>query len=233
MSNLQPLFASAPRIKLYINNQVVAYAIGFNFNVSVDVQPVFVLGKFAPVSLEPTMYNTVTGTLQIVRLKSVDLKAAANTQSGKTDASQPITTGGITDAEKLANAAGGSSAAGGSNTPISQSELFRHITPSQLLLSQAFDMQLFMKVPKAAAAAVPGSSTATAVPAVLANTQLQEVPWMNIQSCRITSRNTNISMGQLVNEPLNFQGLLATHSIQGTDFVTEYALDGKVKQENG
>jgi hypothetical protein len=68
---------------------------------------------------------------------------------------------------------------------------------------------------------------------VLANTQLQEVPWMNIQSCRITSRNTNISMGQLVNEPLNFQGLLATHSIQGTDFITEYALDGKVKQENG
>lgn len=231
MSNLQPLFASAPRIKLYINNQVVAYAIGFNFNVSVDVQPVFVLGRFAPVSLEPTMYNTVTGTLQIVRLKNVNLTANANAQSGKADAAQPITTGSITDAEKLANASGGSSASGGSNTPISQSELFRHITPSQLLLSQAFDMKLYMKIPKTAAPAVLGVGTAPSIPEVLANTQLAEVEWMNIQSCRITSRNTNISMGQLVNEPLNFQGLLAAHAVQGTGLVNAFSLDGTVKQE--
>jgi hypothetical protein len=231
MSNLQPLFASAPRIKLYINNQVVAYAIGFNFNVSVDVQPVFVLGRFAPVSLEPTMYNTVTGTIQIVRLKSKNavesLLASAKALHGA-DMSIPITTGDTTKAESIiTNSAAGAQA---NNTPIGQSELFRHVTPSQLLLSQAFGMQLYMRMPNEPLVIAEGTPTAEKTILTQAYKQLKEVPWMNIQNCRITSRNTNISMGALVNEPLNFQGLLATHSIQGTDITKEYDLDRVVKQ---
>jgi len=216
MSGLQPLFASAPRIKLYIDQQLVAYAIGFNFNVSVDVQPVFILGKYGPAALEPTMYNTVTGTLQIVRLKNPTVIANS---------------GGKTSIKTKAGAAGteakGSVTA--TNTPISQKELFKHITPGQLILSQAFNMQLYMKIPsaEAAVAAVAATASTDAVPAkaaILSKTALEEVEWMRIEGCRITSRNTNISMGQLVNEPLNFQGLLATHAS------SSFALDGKVTQ---
>ena len=217
MSALQPLFASAPRIKLYIDQQLVAYAIGFNFNVSVDVQPVFILGKYGPAALEPTMYNTVTGTLQIVRLKNPTVIANSG---GKTSI-------------KTAALAAGTEATGSvtaTNAPISQKELFKHITPGQLILSQAFNMQLYMKIPSleaAAVAAVAATASTDAVPAkaaILSKIALEEVEWMRIEGCRITSRNTNISMGQLVNEPLNFQGLLATHAS------SSFALDGKVTQ---
>jgi hypothetical protein len=41
-------------------------------------------------------------------------------------------------------------------------------------------------------------------------TDLVERHWMAIRGCRITGRTTNITFGQIVNEPLNFSGLLVT-----------------------
>lgn len=211
MSSLKPLFATAPRIKVYVQDKVIAYAVGFNINISVDVQPVYVLGQFAPVSLEPTMYNIVTGTMQIVRLSS-GARTAAVTAAGQVD---------TTSAAQQQTSSGSALAIGGeltstlagdgvvSNNPLSQKELFLHLNPSKLLLSESFDVKLYMKVPKAD------------------NSGLEELAWMTIENCRITSRNTNISMGQIVNEPLSFQGLLAHHAGDG------FELDGKVKQTVG
>lgn len=212
MSTQLPAFATAPRIKLYINDQVVAYAIGFNINVSVDVQPVFVLGQYAPVSLEPTMYNIVSGTLQIVRLKHKDtlanqqkaLSARSNSlYNDKEIASATAATNSNSNSEILTTEADKTKK---TNSPLAQKELFKHLDPAQLLLSQSFNMDLYIKVPNAS------------------GTGLEETKWMSVQTCRIVSRNTNISMGQLVNEPLNFQGLLATHA------TPEFSLDNTTKQ---
>lgn len=231
---LQPLFASAPRIKLRINNNVVGYAIGFNFSVSVQVQPVFILGQFQPVSLEPTMYNTVTGTMQIVRLLNTDHGTAAknvkDSLSGAATDSSKSVTGAFGDEASTISPANSTA----SNNPVLQSSLFTHLTPSLLLLSEAFDMHLYMKMPKPATpfgtiASTGGVVTTQASALTAAN--LIEVAWMKILNCRITSRNTNISMGQLVNEPLNFQGLLAMSDTGDQD--TEFKADSKIIQSNG
>lgn len=176
------LFTTAPRCKIYINNKAVAYAIGFNFNISVTIQPVMVVGEVAPVALEQTMYNTVTGTMQIVRLKNA---AVIGT--------------------------------GTAGTPLAQGELFAHTDPSTVLLARGFSVQVYLRKATIAASQSIADAAATAGITDTSQTQkmaiqnglLEEIKWLEIQGCRITGRSTNISMGQLVNEPLNFQGLLA------------------------
>lgn len=203
MSNLQPLFVTAPRLKLYVNNNVIGYAVGFNINISIDVQPVYVIGQYAPVSLEPTMYNIVTGTMQIVRLNKTN---RANSGSyGTLNPAGTIPSSNLFDA--VTGELNSTTGAGVSNTPLAQSQLHMHVNPEQLLLSRAFDVKLYMKVPNAA------------------NTGLEEKEWFQISTCRITSRNTNITMGQIVNEPVSFQGLLATPTAEGK---TQFTLDGSI-----
>jgi hypothetical protein len=210
MSGLMAQFATAPRLKLYIYDQPVAYAIGFNISVSVDVQPVYVIGKYAPVSLEPTMYNIVTGTMQIVRLVSAAAQGKQNTnaalqpaltdQTGKRATATFDTNSEIVGTDPIST-----------NTPLQQKELFRHLDPEQLLLSQSFNIRVFMKVPK-----ISAGNFVTTKPL------LEEKEWMEVQTCRVTSRNTNITMGQLVNEPISFQGLLALNKT-GTQFSLDSA----------
>jgi len=204
MSNLKPLFATAPRIKIYVGDKIIAYAVGFNVSISVEVQPVYVLGQYAPIALEPTMYNIVSGTMQIVRL-SASSRVGDTTNAGQLDTSAArqatanesnLTLGGeLNDTAATAN--------NNTNSPLTQKQLFLHLDPSKLLLSETFDVHLYMKVPKSDGAG------------------LEEKPWMKIENCRITSRNTNIAMGQIVNEPLSFQGLLAHGADDG------FTLDGK------
>jgi len=204
MSDIMPLFATAPRLKIRIQESLVAYAVGFNIAVSVDVQPIFVIGSYAPVSLEPTLYNTVTGTMQIVRLLSKETlaKKAARHQGGA------LAFTGV-DGNELTGSAPDTGS--GSNSPLEQKELFKHIDPEKLLLSRSFNTDIYMKVPNDT------------------HTGLVEKSWMKIVDCRITSRNTNIAMGQLVNEPVSFQGLLATPSRSDDD---KFSLDGFVGQKD-
>ena len=195
--SLRPLFSSAPRIKIRANSKLIGYAIGFSVNVSVDVQPVYVIGEYAPVALEPNLYRPVTGSMQIVRLRDLaaggSLAGFVKNAKGETVAS--------TDPTLAAN-----------NSPLDQKALFKHLEPQTILFSQTFDIDLYMKVP-----------TSETADSVLTTT---EALWMTIKDCRIVSRNTNISMGQLVNEPLNFQGLL----VSPTDETAAFSLDSSVKQ---
>jgi hypothetical protein len=217
--SISPAFATAPRIKLRIGDQLIAYAIGFNFNLSVDVQPVFVLGSYAPVSLEPTMYNVVTGTLQIVRLKTPN--AQTNLLANKRSPTDTNTTAMTSNKAELNS----TTATGTTNNPLSQSTLFSHLTPSQLILSQSFDLDLYMKVPTALGiTAMNNVDGKQSLENTVDNKVLEEVKWMTIKNCRFVSRNTNISQGQLVNEPLNFQGLLAQNDGDG------FALDNSVSE---
>ena len=195
--SLRPLFSSAPRIKIRANGKLIGYAIGFSVNVSVDVQPVYVIGEYAPVALEPNLYRPVTGSMQIVRLRDLaaggSLAGFVKNAKGETVAS--------TDPTLAAN-----------NSPLDQKALFKHLEPQTILFSQTFDIDLYMKVPTSETAA--GVLTTT------------EALWMTIKDCRIVSRNTNISMGQLVNEPLNFQGLL----VSPTGETAAFSLDNSVTQ---
>ena len=204
--SLRPLFTSAPRIKLRANGALIGYALGFNINVSVDVQPVYVLGQYEPVSLEPALYSPVSGTMQIVRLR--------NLAQNLTNPSGNTYQVGVDGNGKQTVFPSNSPEAAASNSPLSQAALFKHLDPRTILFSQSFDIDLYLKVP------VQDSNDPTG--------QLveQELPWMTIKDCRITSRNTNISMGQLVNEPLNFQGLLATP----TGTTAQFSLDQSARQ---
>lgn len=222
---IAPLFTTAPRIKLKIGGVNIAYAIGLNINVSVNIQPVSIIGKFGPVSLEPTLYNTVTGTMQIIRLVSKEslqnqLTAAAAVNAANSfnnQATASIDNNGnevIAESQILPSSAT-EGFTGDSNSPLSQQSLHRHMSPKTVLLSRTFDFDLYMKVPNSANNAVqdlmgtqnPTGDDLTNIPSTDLYT---EVPWMRIEKVRISSRNTNIALGQLVNEPVSFQGLLAT-----------------------
>ena len=157
------------------------------------------IGEYAPVALEPNLYRPVTGSMQIVRLRDL-----ANGSSGTAEDSDVKNAAG-----KTVKASDPSATVG--NSPLDQKVLFKHLEPQTILFSQTFDIDLYMKVP-------------TSDDGVTLTTT--EAHWMTIKDCRIVSRNTNISMGQLVNEPLNFQGLLVTPSGETPAF----SLDNSVTQ---
>lgn len=221
-----PLFTSAPRLRLHINGTSVAYAIGFNINIAIDVQPVQVVGQFAAMSLEPTMYNPVTGTIQIVRLIT---KTTKTYQANQTQPSNLVgdlkKTATVDDGTELTSPSGdivGKSKAD-ANSILTLNGLHRHMDPSKVLLSRTFDMDIYLKVPSAIPAAETDPEAAL---------QLESSNWLRIKNCRLVSRNTNISQGQLVNEPVNFQGLLATPMYTDNDIDTEsFTLDSGLKEK--
>ena len=241
MPNIAPLFSTAPRIKLKINGANIAFAIGLSINVSVNVQPVTVLGQFGPVTLEPTAYNTVTGTMQIMRLATrEDMQSAANAAANI----------GLADGEaaKVATSTPSNTFVGegstltdqfSSNNPVAQASLIRHMDPRTVLLSTTFNLDLYMKVPNP-----NGTSVGAAVNNDFTDDQdvldspldlvpnrvtsaLIEVPWLTVNQCRLTSRNVNISAGQLINEPVSFQGIFMTP--KGVDEENIFQVDSGVQ----
>lgn len=231
-TGIAPLFTSAPRIKIVINDIDIAFAIGLNLNVSIDVQPVQILGKFGPVSLEPTMYNIVTGTMQIIRLSSAITDTQTITdllQGSAAGASRPriLTTGPTTaGGQETSDSVTTAVADFATNSALAQNALIRHMDPRTVLLSQAFNLDLFLKIPDAnnSNTKLLLNSLTSDDPSNLSETQTDHltvsVPWMRVVNCRITSRNVNIAMGQLVNEPVSFQGLyLTTKTTAGDDIM--------------
>ena len=234
MSGVAPLFTSAPRVKLKINNVNIAFAIGMNVNISVDIQPVTVIGKFGPVSLEPTMYNVVTGTMQIIRLiAKEDLATATDILQDPNNAQfinseiAPVLADKDVNGETIQQTSSAVTKFS-SNNPLVQNSLIRHMDPRSVLLSKTFDMELYMKVPDPTKAGViealnndPADDPAPGVLDVnTSNGALIEVPWMTIRQCRLSSRNINITVGQLVNEPVSFQGIfVTTKTINGDDMM--------------
>lgn len=231
-AGLVPLFTSAPRLRLHINEKSVAYAIGFNMNIAIDVQPVQVIGQFSAMALEPTVYNVITGTIQVTKLVSGTTKV---NQAGLvqpenligSDITQVKTQvkDGSAIAEQTSNIANvQANSVADANSILSLQGLHAHLDPSKVLASRTFDMDVYLTVPTAqtlvaATASAPGTAqlSSNGVP----------VRWLRIKYCRLVSRNTNIAQGQLVNEPVNFQGLLATTVINDQDM---FQLDSLIKE---
>jgi len=227
--SIKPLFNTAPRIKMKIGDTTIAFAIGLNISVNIDITPIQIIGQFGPASLEPTFYNPVTGTIQIQKLLSNYgrqnvLNAAKNYVGDKTNNDKTLEEitrlktvadygteglpedlkqnkdGEIVDADGVAQTIGTGTYKfveyttdndKDNNSILSHSALYQHFTPAEVLASTTFNLDLYLN-----------QSTSTS--------DAGYVSWMRIKDVRLTSRNTNITLGQIVNEPVSFQGLLLT-----------------------
>ena len=206
---IKPLFASAPRVAIKVADVTIAYGIGVNLNVSVDVRPVMVLGSYMPSAYEPVMFGVVNGSIQIVKQltdtyqKAIAIAAAAQAvkdasekleslvQSDKTTPAQ-LTKARVFLASALQDQA--SLVAQTDNNILrladaSKNLLENHLDPLRVLLSQTFDLEI-----------------------TLAQEVGLNLPMFTIKDCRLSGRSVNVAMGQLTNEAFTYQGLLVVGS---------------------
>lgn len=220
MSNLAQSFLTAPRIKIYVDNQPLAYAVGFNINLSVSLADVNVIGSYAPIAQEAVQYNVVSGSMQIVRVLNQNTQTTLNTLA---NAAPQLTSAGAIRPTTDFNALGTDGqvvAPSGTANSVTTGLLARHLSPERVLLSKSFQIRLFLKVPN-----IGDDGQPVITPA---NPQgLKEIEFMVINDCRITSDSVSISMGSLVSTPVSFQGLLATPSVDG---VVQFQSDSIVRQ---
>jgi hypothetical protein len=201
MAAQTPFFMSGPRLLLKIDGVKVAYAVGLDLRVSRNVQIVNTLGSFASVAIQATMYNGVSGSMQIVRLLDSDSRtkiveaATAGKDPARKDGlkSEPdpaltgisgATTGGVGTANSLVTAT---------------ENLKKHLDPASVLASSTFDIEVWQMYPTTDTVAGKSASL---------NNQGVLVKHFTVQNCRLNSRSASISAGQLLTESFSFTGTL-------------------------
>ena len=206
-----PVFNTGARIKLRINNQLIAFARGLNMNISVDQQPVPVMGDYAYASIEPTFYNVVTGTFQIMKLASATAVDANKAAAQALGLNNPINLSATTvtsvdgagneiQTGKVQNSAvSPASETGGSNSPLAIQALHRHLNPRQVLLSRLFNFDLYIRVLDTTNPDVQALLQANPSPEALAaafreNSFETTKPYLSVKNVRIVGRNTNVSL---------------------------------------
>lgn len=205
MAGKKPLFSSAPRLQIKIGENPVAYAIGFNMNMSVNLQPVNVIGAYAPISYEPTLVNLVTGSMQIVKLIPVNVQTTIKDLSGKTDAKNVLTNAN--------NNTQANSAISGNAIPEVHA-LQRHLDPRFIMLSESFDITLRLtQVATSLHTGVKHTSVSTLIDdQQLENGEEKIKTQIEIKDCRLTGRSSGISLGQLMNETVQWEGLITNET---------------------
>lgn len=208
MANQTPFFMSGPRLLIKVDGQKVAYAVGLDLRVSRNVQIVNTLGSFASVALQATMYNGVSGSMQIVRLADTDSRTKLRTAAGRAeaDSTQPVPAlSGISG-----NVEGG---AGTSNSLVTATNnLKKHLDPASVLASSTFDIEVWQLYPTVATTAANGLKVGEL------NNEGVLVKHFTIKNCRLNSRSASISAGQLLTESFSFTGtLLVSDDRTGTD----------------
>lgn len=211
MAGIAPSFVTAPRLRIKVADAVLAYAVGMDIRFPVQITPVTVVGEFRPVALEPVMIGPVSGTMQIVRLLSSEtnqlkLTAPNETVNGNQEGINPQV------------APGDTAGIAPSNSVLNQGNLFRHLDPSRILLSSTFDIEVYIWRQVNQDGETPGSVND------LNQGKLVAELLMKVIDCRLTGRTTNIAMGQIVNEPVNFQGLLAMPGTPSNEFALDTAI---------
>lgn len=211
MAGKLPLFASAPRCKITVNGQDVAYAVGLNVSASVQIQEVRILGEFVVQSLETVSYAPVSGSFQIVRLLEQDqvTQQVASAQAIATSLQGQLQ-------ENT-----GAKVAQHNSIPLTgnfnQGLLLEHLDPRKVLLSQSFDLEIKLKVPKFTQTAAASGSVAAQTSLVPGGTDFL-VSFLKVIDCRLTGSSMNISPGQLLTQSLEFQGLLMVNTARGAGF---------------
>ena len=201
MAAQTPFFMSGPRLLLKIDGVKVAYAVGLDLRVSRNVQIVNTLGSFASVAIQATMYNGVSGSMQIVRLIDSDSRTTQvenatkagkqNTKSALSSLPEPALTG------ISGNTPDG---AGTANSLIAATEnLKKHLDPASVLASSTFDIEVWQMYPT--------TDTVAGTDPKLNNKGVL-VKHFTVQNCRLNSRSASISAGQLLTESFSFTGTL-------------------------
>lgn len=203
MSDILPLFASAPRMVIYINNNPIGYALGLSIASSWAVETVQVLGEFTAQSIEPLFMPPVSGTLSIIELltpqSQSNMKSAANQRGSIANPN-----GTYTDLHKKGTVFAPSldNTSGSGNNSLNKSNLYRHLDPATVLISQTFDLAVYIKVP---AITMDNNGVVNYTDAQNRDT-IEE--FLFIKDCRLASKSVSLSAGSLINIPLEFQGLL-------------------------
>jgi hypothetical protein len=204
-----PFFVAAPRCKITVAGQDIAYAVGLSLQVTKVIEPVRILGNFAPVAFESLMVNPVRGSFQIVRLLSSASDNAAIAQAL------------YGDAPNLANvdAAGNSTSQiipkpgvnGTDGTILSQGGLYRHLDPVSIILSQSFDIQIQLKVPQIAATSFDNVLLKTG-PYTISTTN-----FITIKDARLSGARGSLTPAAIFRESFTFEGLLAVQNREKQD----------------
>jgi hypothetical protein len=201
MSGVLPSLVTAPRVLLQVGNDIVAYAIGLNFNISVDVRPVPSLGMYAPAGYEPVMCQPITGSIQIVKLvnknsrdKIMKSAAEADLNNEKTlvdqasDNFQNVADSFAKQQQNQANPQNDNSILKLPTGVAKDSDMIAdHLDPNNILLANTFDMDIILN---------------------LTGKSADQKTIFKISDCRITGRSVNIALGQLLGEVVSFNGLL-------------------------
>jgi len=201
MAGQTPFFMSGPRLLIKIDGVKVAYAVGLDLRVSRNVQIVNTLGSFASVALQATMYNGVSGSMQIVRLMDTDSRTSLNT-AGQAAKGGPTSPAVSSLPEKALTGISGNvvDQAGTANSLITATEnLKKHLDPASVLASSTFDIEVWQMYPTAET--VDGKDPSLNNKGVL-------VKHFTVQNCRLNSRSASISAGQLLTESFSFTGTL-------------------------
>lgn len=211
MAGKLPLFASAPRAVIYIDGQKVAYAVGLSLNASVNIQEVRILGEFAIQSLEPVAYLPVTGSFQIVRILSTETQTNQQEEARKiaTKLTDDPNDTSADDQAALVNAVPNS----GNGNNFGQRQLLKHLDPRTTLTAPSFDMEIRLRVPSAAIADNPDTADLDETSPLGVN--LEEVPFMTVKDCRLTTQSMNVAPNQLLTQSLEYQGLLLVNEARG------------------
>jgi hypothetical protein len=215
-SGKMPFFVAAPRCVISLAGQDIAYAVGLSMSVSKVLEPVRILGKFAPVTFESLMVNPVRGSLQIVRLlSSASQNADAATKefggAGLNSATFHNPEKAVTAADPTQDSAAAPGVIGTAGTILSQAGLYRHLDPVSLILSQSFDIQISLKVPTLSpnnfddGLLAKGSYTLTSL------------PFITIKNARLSGARGSITPASLFRESFTFEGLLAIQNGESGD----------------
>lgn len=183
MAGIRSIFVSAPKVKIKIGGQALAYAIGLSLSIDVSVENVFSFSRFDSAGPEALQYGIVSGSIQIVKL-------ASNSNSTLRSPTRPADALSIKPSDEEIKAANNQNAG---NT----SRLADHLDPTRVLASETFDLEILVNhfnsvVDPKIDTEAGGSSYSLYV----------------IKDCRLGGSNINISLGSLINEPVTFQGLL-------------------------
>jgi hypothetical protein len=211
MAAQTPFFMSGPRLLLKIDGVKVAYAVGLDLRVSRNVQIVNTLGSFASVAIQATMYNGVSGSMQIVRLLDSDSRTklvSAATASGKQSAAPALSAAPESALTGINSPVTDSDSASSNSLVAATENIKKHLDPASVLASSTFDIEVWQMYPT--------TETVAAGKDPKLNNKGVLVKHFTVQNCRLNSRSSSISAGQLLTESFSFTGtLLVSEDRQG------------------
>jgi hypothetical protein len=140
MAGKKTSLISGANAKLKINGVTMAYAVDFQYNVSIQTIPVETMGRIEVLANEPIAMS-INGSFTVVRYanaaKAGDIYGAAKDGNGI----------GVWGTEPPAGASAKPSAATGVDQGLSS-----HVNPSKILLSRTVDIEIFQRAASAAGA---------------------------------------------------------------------------------